>query len=84
MTSECSPACESLARPSCHKTVRQVLHVVDVGEVHRHLVALLDLKFVERVRGRVHVDAHLVAVADHLAASCTRLPAPWPADFSCC
>ena len=50
------------------EAVRQIFHVVDVGDVDRHLVALLDREALETEGGRRrgHVDAHLVAVADHL------------------
>ena len=46
--------------------MRQVFHVIDVGHVDRNLVALFDVEAVEREgrRGRIHVDAHLVAVAN--------------------
>ena len=48
--------------------MRQVLDRIDIGDVDGDLVALLDLELLEpeRRRGRGHVDAHLVAVADDL------------------
>ena len=48
------------------EAVRQILDVVHVREVDCHFVALVDLEFFQAVRRcvRMHVDTHLVAVAD--------------------
>ena len=50
------------------EAVGQILDLVDVGDVDGDLVALLDREVLkpEGRRGRRHVDAHLVAIADHL------------------
>jgi len=54
----------------------QVFHRIDVGDVDRHLIALLDLELLqtERGRGRRHVDAHLVSIPNDLGSASRLIP----------
>ncbi|SPU62312.1 Uncharacterised protein [Brucella melitensis] len=45
----------------------QVFDLIDIGDINRHFIILLDSEFggeAER-RGRRHIDTHLVAVTHH-------------------